>query len=471
MMVKLKDIGRSLQLPVSIFPLAALLNGLGYLIERMDWRVLNVAAVLLKSVGTMILNEMPLIFAVGIAYGLGKEKKGTYAVNALFCFLMVKGVLSFSSPLSFFIVSAAQAREAFEHINNQFIGILVGVLSVVMMQFIKRRKFGMNSSGALLFCAAGMLALSLLLYFVWPFCYVFLIEVGERISGLGAAGAGIYGFLNRLLLPIGMHHTLNSVFWFDVVGINDIGNFWSGKGILGVTGMYQAGFYPIMMAGVPAMALAMYRTSYTSQKRTVRSFYLSSALASLFTGITEPLEFSFMFQAPLLYLFHCILTGFSLFLCASLQWIAGFSFSAGVIDYLLSLTMPLAHHPLSLLLLFPLFFVLYYVCFTFAIRRFHLHPYGREKESGEEKGRISNRDINAVARELLQACGGEANIIHVTCCITRIRVELKDPQRFDFQQLKDSGAIEYQMYGNEAQIVYGVQAEYIYDILQNYCLS
>ena len=95
----------------------------------------------------------------------------------------------------------------------------------------------------------------------------------------------------------------------------------------------------------------------------------------------------------------------------------------------------------------------------------------REKESGEEKGRISNRDINAVARELLQACGGEANIIHVTCCITRIRVELKDPQRFDFQQLKDSGAIEYQMYGNEAQIVYGVQAEYIYDILQNYCLS
>ena len=471
MMVKLKDIGRSLQLPVSIFPLAALLNGLGYLIERMDWRVLNVAAVLLKSVGAMILNEMPLIFAVGIAYGLGKEKKGTYAVNALFCFLMVKGVLSFSSPLSFFIVSAAQAREAFEHINNQFIGILVGVLSVVMMQFIKRRKFGMNSSGALLFCAAGMLVLSLLLYFVWPFCYVFLIEVGEWISGLGAAGAGIYGFLNRLLLPIGMHHTLNSVFWFDVVGINDIGNFWSGKGILGVTGMYQAGFYPIMMAGVPAMALAMYRTSYTSQKRTVRSFYLSSALASLFTGITEPLEFSFMFQAPLLSLFHCILTGFSLFLCASLQWIAGFSFSAGVIDYLLSLTMPLAHHPLSLLLLFPLFFVLYYVCFTFAIRRFHLHPYNREKESGEEKGRISNRDINAVARELLQACGGEANIIHVTCCITRIRVELKDPQRFDFQQLKDSGAIEYQMYGNEAQIVYGVQAEYIYDILQNYCLS
>ena len=257
-MVKLKDIGRSLQLPVSIFPLAALLNGLGYLIERMDWRVLNVAAVLLKSVGTMILNEMPLIFAVGIAYGLGKEKKGTYAVNALFCFLMVKGVLSFSSPLSFFIVSAAQAREAFEHINNQFIGILVGVLSVVMMQFIKRRKFGMNSSGALLFCAAGMLVLSLLLYFVWPFCYVFLIEVGEWISGLGAVGAGIYGFLNRLLLPIGMHHTLNSVFWFDVVGINDIGNFWSGKGILGVTGMYQAGFYPIMMAGVPAMARAMY---------------------------------------------------------------------------------------------------------------------------------------------------------------------------------------------------------------------
>ena len=127
--------------------------------------------------------------------------------------------------------------------------------------------------------------------------------------------------------------------------------------------------------------------------------------------------------------------------------------------------------PTKLSLIHIFFFVLYYVCFTFAIRRFHLHPYGREKESGEEKGRISNRDINAVARELLHACGGEANIIHVTCCITRIRVELKDPQRFDFQQLKDSGAIEYQMYGNEAQIVYGVQAEYIYDILQNYCLS
>ena len=167
------------------------------------------------------------------------------------------------------------------------------------------------------------------MFFIWPDIYGGLITFGKSIISTGPFGAGIYAFLNRLLIPFGLHHALNSVFWFDVANINDIQNFWSGTGTLGTTGVYMTGFFPIMMFGLPAAALAMYTTARKDRRRKVAALLFSAGFASFFTGVTEPLEFSFMFLAPGLYFVHALLTGASAFVCAMLPVRSGFNFSGG----------------------------------------------------------------------------------------------------------------------------------------------
>ncbi len=203
---------------------------------------------------------------------------------------------------------------------------------------------------------------------------------------MGALGAGIYAFFNRLLIPVGLHHALNSVFWFDVAGINDIPNFLGGakslaegKAVIGVTGMYQAGFFPMMMFGLPAAALAIYHSAKPAKKMQVASIMFAAALASFFTGITEPLEFAFMFVAPVLYVVHALLTGLSVYIAASMEWIAGFGFSAGLVDLVLSTRNPLAVQWYMLLAQGIVFAVIYYVLFRVVIQAFNLKTPGVRK--------------------------------------------------------------------------------------------
>lgn len=221
--------------------------------------------------------------------------------------------------------------------------------------------------------------------YVWPTVYGGLVSFGEGIQGMGELGAGVYAFFNRLLIPVGLHHALNSVFWFDVAGINDIPNFLGGaKSIAegtataGVTGMYQAGFFPIMMFGLPGAALAIYHTAKPENKEKVASIMLAAAFASFFTGVTEPLEFSFMFLAPGLYVLHALLTGISVYIAASMQWIAGFGFSAGLVDMVLSTRNPLAVNWYMLIAQGLVFSVIYYTVFRTAIVKFNLATPGRE---------------------------------------------------------------------------------------------
>ncbi|TNH10465.1 PTS glucose transporter subunit IIBC, partial [Testudinibacter sp. TR-2022] len=246
-------------------------------------------------------------------------------------------------------IALDQVPAAFGKINNQFVGILVGAISAALYN----RYYKVQLPPALAFFSGKRLVpivvsvtaivLSFILLYVWPIIFGGLVSFGDSIKDMGAVGAGIYGFFNRLLIPIGLHHALNSVFWFDVAGINDIPNFIGGaqslaegKAVLGVTGMYQAGFFPIMMFGLPGAALAIYHMAKPENKAKVASLMIAAALASFFTGITEPLEFSFMFVAPVLYVIHALLTGISVFFAASMQWIAGFGFSAGLVDMVLS---------------------------------------------------------------------------------------------------------------------------------------
>jgi len=289
----------------------------------------------------------------------------------------------------------------------------------------------------------------------------------------------IYAFFNRLLIPIGLHHALNSVFWFNVAGINDIPNFLggessiqAGKAVIGVTGRYQAGFFPIMMFGLPGAALAIYHCSRAENRAKVAGIMLAAAFASFFTGITEPLEFSFMFVAPVLYVLHALLTGLSVFIAASMQWISGFGFSAGLVDMLLSARNPLATHWYMLLVQGVVFFVIYYVVFRFTIIRFNLLTPGRELAvSGDEsdgynpdmqRTQPETSNMHELAVRYLQSIGGAGNLTGIDACITRLRLAVKDSAEVNDQLAKKLGASAVVRLNKQSvQIIVGTQAESI----------
>ena len=202
--------------------------------------------------------------------------------------------------------------------------------------------------------------------------------MGTSLLGTGSVGAGIYMFLNRLMIPTGLHHALNSVFWFDLAGISDLNNFWRGTGVYGQTGQYMTGFFPVMIFGMPGAALAMYQTAYSENRKMAGGLLMSAAVCSVLTGVTEPMEFSFMFLAPGLFFVHAFLTGISGFVCAALPFRVGFNFSAGLMDYFLSLNAPMAENPILLWPIGLVFGILYYSVFRFCILKFNLRTPGRE---------------------------------------------------------------------------------------------
>ena len=282
-------------------------------------------------------------------------------------------------------------------------------------------------------------------------------------------GAGIYAFFNRLLIPTGLHHALNSVFWFDVAGINDIGNFWAGTGTKGITGMYQAGFFPVMMFGLPAGALAMYHTAKDNKKKIAAGLLIAAAFASFFTGVTEPLEFSFMFLAPALYVVHALLTGIFVAVAAMLHATAGFSFSAGLVDFLLSSRLPMANKPWMLLILGVIAFVVYYVLFRFIIVKFNLKTPGREEDDDveEEKNAVlADDDFTKVAQIILEGLGGKENLTSIDNCITRLRLEIKDQDQIDEKKIKSAGIAGIIRPGkNSIQIIVGTKVQFVADEL------
>ena len=464
----IKDIGKSLMLPIAIFPLAAILLGIGYSLERVH--DLYFLSYILKSIGNIIINNMPLLFAIGVSYGMDQNKSSLCALNGMVSFLIVIILLSKSNSFTVQNDLVIGTKDAFTNINNQFIGILSGVLAYSFTQLSKRFKCSIPMFSTF-FCVVCMIIVSVLLYFIWPAIYNVLIFCGQFLYNLGPIGAGIYGFLNRLLLPIGMHHILNSMLWFDVMGINDIGNFWASTGIKGVTGMYQAGFYPIMMFAMPAIALAFYTTAYKPNKKRIAPFLVSTVIASIFSGITEPLELSFMYVSPLLYFIHALLCGFTLFVTASLKWIAGFSFSAGIIDYVLSFSMPLANKPYMLLVMGPVVFIVYYILFKTLILKFDIKTIGRETEKVDVASlSYTRKELNEIVKNLIRVCGGLENIVKVETCLTRLRIQLKDVTKLD-HTIKGTKAIEYTLFDDEVQFVYGYQVDYIYDLLENFKLN
>lgn len=474
MMKYLQKLGKSLMLPVATLPAAGILMGIGYAIDPTGWGANSVIAAFLIKAGGALIDNMPILFAIGVGIGMANDNDGSSALAALVSWLMITTLLS-SGAVAMFTGQEA-ADPAFAKIQNAFIGILAGVIGSSCYNKFKGTKlpdalafFSGKRSVAIVTAGVSIIA-SLVLFFVWPFLYGALISFGKAIISTGAVGAGIYAFLNRLLIPVGLHHALNQVFWFDLAGINDLGNFWSGKGTLGTTGMYMAGFFPVMMFGLPAAALAMYHTAKSNKKKIAAGLLFSAAVCSFITGVTEPLEFSFMFLAPGLYAVHAVLTGISAFIVALLPARAGFNFSAGLIDYILSFNAPMAQNPLLLLPIGLGYGVVYYAVFRFVITKFNLKTPGREDDDISEDElhtTISYSNYAEVAGTILAGLGGKDNITSVDNCITRLRLEIKDYTLVDEKKIKSAGvAGVIRPSRTSVQVIVGTQVQHVADELK-----
>ncbi|WP_309088131.1 N-acetylglucosamine-specific PTS transporter subunit IIBC [Domibacillus sp.] len=470
MMKYLQNIGRSLMLPVAVLPAAAILMGIGYWIDPAGWGADNAAAAFLIKAGSSIIDNMAILFAVGVALGMSKDKDGSAALSGLVAYLVVTTLLSTDSVAMLQGTDPENVNAAFEKIGNQFIGILSGIVASVMynrfshVQLHDALAFFSGKRLVPIMTAVAMLVISGVLFFVWPVIFTALVSFGTAISKLDFIGAGLYGFFNRLLIPTGLHHALNSVFWFDVAGINDIGNFWSGTGEKGVTGMYQAGFFPVMMFGLPAAALAMYHTAKTKRKKQAASLLLAAGFASFFTGVTEPLEFSFMFLAPALYVVHAALTGLSLAVAAFFHWTAGFGFSAGLVDFILSSRLPLANMPYMLLLQGLVFGLIYYIMFRFLIQKFDLKTPGREEETAQIEDTASGSRFVKMAAVIYEGLGGDANVASIDNCVTRLRVEVRDMKAVDEAKIKSTGVPGTHIVGpNSIQVIVGTNVQFVAD--------
>lgn len=469
----LQRIGRSLMLPVAVLPAVAILKGIGYAIDTSSWGGASPMAAFLIVAGGAIIDNMSILFALGVALGMSKDKDGSVALSGLVAYLVVTNLLSTQTVSQLLVVELAEVNLAFDKIGNQFIGIVSGLVAAVTynkfsgIELPDYLSFFSGKRLVPILTSIFMLLVSGLLFLIWPALYTGLVSFGTAISGFGAIGAGIYGFFNRLLIPLGLHHALNSVFWFDLIGINDIGNFWASRpnpNVL-ITGMYQAGFFPVMMFGLPAAGFAIYKNAKAEKRLAIGSLMLAAGFASFLTGVTEPLEFSFMFAAPGLYLIHAILTGISVFLAAQFGWIAGFGFSAGLIDYLLSIKLPLALNIFMLIPLGLLMAVLYFSIFNFVIKTYDLKTPGREDvDYAEEvdKIKLKNHNLAELAKTIHLALGGNENITSINNCVTRLRIEVKDITIVDDEVIKRAGVAGLIKTGkNSVQVIIGPQVEFL----------
>jgi PTS system N-acetylglucosamine-specific IIC component len=476
MMKYLQKIGKSLMLPVAVLPAAGILYGIGYWIDPSGWGANSVLAAFFIKAASAIIDQIPILFAIGVSVGMAKDHDGTSALAGLVSFLMITTLLSSGAVAMYKGVDVSEVPAAFSKISNAFIGILAGVIGSSCYNRFKDTKlpdwlaFFSGKRCVAIVTAGASIVTAAVLYFVWPLIFAALVAFGTAIIGLGPVGSGIYAMLNRALIPLGLHHALNAVFWFDTAGINDLGLFWSGAegAVKGVTGQYMTGFFPVMMFGLPAGALAMYHTAKDTKKKEAAALLMAGALASFFTGITEPLEFAFMFMAPGLYLVHAALTGVSAIICTLLPFRVGFNFSAGLVDWILSFKAPMAVNPWILIPVGLVFGVIYYVLFRIVILKFDLKTPGRTDDEEEDEGAVlANDDFTAIAGLVLAGLGGKENIKELDYCATRIRAEINDYTQVDEKAIKKAGvAGVIRPSKTTVQVIVGPKVQFVHDELK-----
>ena len=483
MMKYLQKLGKSLMLPVACLPICGILMGIGYALCPATMQggdmngFLNLLGFFLVKAGGALIDNMALLFVIGVGVGMADDHDGTAGLAALASWLMITNLLSVGvvTTLISSIADDANKTLAFSAIANPFIGILSGIIGATCYNKFKSTKLpdwlSFFSGKRCVAIISGVVAIvtSAILLFVWPVVYGALLAIGNGIVSMGAVGAGIYAFLNRLLIPTGLHHALNNVFWFDTVGLGDLTNFWSGNTSADVTwslGMYMSGFFPCMMFGIPGAALAMIHTAKSNKKKVAIGLVASAAVCAFVCGVTEPFEFGFMFLAPALYLIYALLYGIFTTVTVLLGFRAGFSFSAGATDLLFSASLPAAANTWMIIPLGIAAFAVFYVVFRFAIVKFDLKTPGREDDDveTEKKAVLSNSNFTEVASIILEGLGGKGNVKSLDNCITRLRLEINDYTKVDEKKIKSAGVAGVMRPSKTAvQVIVGTKVQFVAD--------
>ena len=477
MMKKLQKLGSAMMLPVAALPICGILMGLGYLLCPSTMQggnpegIIQIIGFFLVKAGAALIDNMAILFAIGVGFGLTKENNGVGGLAAMVSYLMMTTLLN---PGTVGVIApgmiASKINEiAFSKIaGNAFIGILAGIIGGACYNKFKDTKLpdflAFFSGKRCVAIVTGMISIvvSAVLLFVWPVIFQGLVAIGNGIESLGAVGAGIYAFLNRLLIPTGLHHALNNVFWFGTIGINDLGNYWSGAD---EAGMYMAGFFPCMMFGIPGAALAMIQTAKTAKRKATIGIIGAAALCAFICGVTEPFEFAFMFLAFPLYVVYALLYGIFTTITVALGFRAGFCFSAGATDLLFGASLPAANNYWVIIPMGIAAFVVFYLVFKFAITKWDLKTPGREDDQeGEMKIELANNDYTAMASVILEGLGGKDNVTSIDHCITRLRLEVKDNTLVDDKKIKSSGASGViRPSKTTVQVIIGPKVQFVYD--------
>ncbi|AVG14949.1 N-acetylglucosamine-specific PTS transporter subunit IIBC [Chromobacterium sp. TRC.1.1.SA] len=444
----IQQLGRALMLPIAVLPVAGLLLRLGQP-DLLDIKIMAQA-------GDAIFGNLALIFAIGVAVGFAKDNNGTSGLAGAIGFLVLTAVLKVID----------------DKIN---MGVLSGILSGLIAGYLYNRYKDIKLPSYLAFFGGkrfvpivtgfSMLILGAVLGYIWPPIQHGIDSVGKWLIGAGEIGVFFYGVLNRILIVTGLHHILNTMVWFQVGDFTnaagklvhgDLTRFFAGDK---TAGMFMSGFFPVMMFGLPAACLAMYRTAKPENRAAVGGLLFSMALTAMLTGVTEPVEFAFMFLAPALYAIHAVLTGLAMAIMQTLDVKLGFGFSAGLFDYLLNFG--LATKPLLLLPVGAAYFIVYYGLFVFFIRKFDLKTPGREDvmvavaEVGAGTGR---------ARAFIDALGGAANLKSVDACTTRLRLQVASNDKVNEAALKALGSRGLiKPAAGSVQVVLGPEADLIAD--------
>ena len=545
MMQFLQRIGKAIMLPIAALPIAGILLGVGGallgigglsnppavygpLISFVSIPAVTAILTVMKNIGDIIFGNLPLLFAVGVAVGLAKKDKGTAALASVFGFIVMNQVISTLLGLGVTqlgVLTPDNVGEYGTYVTTNlgiftlnmsvFGGIITGIVTASLhnrfhtIQFPPVFGFFSGSRFVPIITSLVMALVGAVLAFAWPLVQDGISVIANLVREAGTIGTFFYGLIERALIPFGLHHVFYTPFWYgsfveaqvlvngsfqtvagantayfvqlssmtDLVGasasvMNDI--------VSGTT-RFMAGKFPFMMFGLPAAAFAMYRAALPSKKKVVGSLLLAAAVTSFLTGITEPLEFTFLFVAPVLYVVHCVLAGLSFMLMDIFNVFIGMTFSGGVIDFSLFGLLPAgAGVPTNwiwVLVVGAIYAVVYYFVFYFMITKMNLKTPGRDEEEetklytkadfqaqkgGKTEATTTSTGKGEIAEKapaVLAALGGEENIVSVDACITRLRVEVKDKAKVNKDELKSLGAAGVMEVGNGIQAIFGAKAD------------
>lgn len=517
----LQRVGRSFMLPIAILPVAGLFLGIGgsFTNETMlnayglmdimgPGTPLNAFLSVLNDAGNIVFANLPLLFAMGVAIGMAKKEKEVAALSGALAFLIMHASIGAMININGGAESMLNGSTAdVLGITSLQMGVFGGVLVGLGVSALHNRFYKIELPQVLSFfggtrfvpiiCSIVYLLIGILMFYIWPLIQNGIYSVGDLVRSSGYVGTWLYGFMERALIPFGLHHVFYLPFWQTAVGgtamvggqlIEGAQNiFFAELATPGITEFsveatrFMSGKFPLMIFGLPGAALAMYKCAKPEKRKVVGGLLLSAALTAMLTGITEPIEFTFLFVAPVLYVIHSIFAGAAYMIMHMLNVAVGMTFSGGLIDLTLFgiLQGNAKTHWINIVWVGLIYFAVYYFLFTFLIKKFDFKTPGREDEDGEvklytradinaKKDAKSNDGDNQVSALILRGLGGQANLSDLDCCATRLRVTVKDSSKVDQSLLKSSGAAGVIINGNGVQVIYGPRVTVIKSNLEDF---